>query len=409
MPVAWNRKTAGRAGLVLVALVLFGIAVDRASRQSNDFDNFYDAAFRVWHDGELFVDKSTSRYPATFQVLMSPLGALPLDGAAAVWALLNLGCYGLLAWLFARWLRVPWADQRVAWFGVAPFLVSNITLGQNGPVLLALSTAGVLAAARGRAVGGGAALTLAGLLKVFPGALMAVPLALGRARGALAGAVLAGGVVALWTVSVLGLGPTVEDTLRWLAEVRLEQRPDALIESVRSLRYNNQGLAITLVRSLTTDFSWNPALAAEGSVQVASLPLPVAWGIYYAIVAALVATWCAVAWRLRRGETGPREFVGLQALAIPVLLSVSPIVWTHYFLWWLPALMLLSRHRAALVALGLVSLAGIFSESARALGLHMAITLGLFVAVARELWRSAPPREAGSEPERGSEPEPGTV
>jgi hypothetical protein len=404
MSLAWCRRHAGRIALAFAALVLFGIAVDRASRQSNDFDNFYDAAFRVWHDGELFVEKSTARYPATFQVLMSPLGALPLDGAAAVWALLNLGCYGLLGWLFARRLGIPWADQRVAWFGVAPFLISNITLGQNGPVLLALSTAGVLAAARGRGVGGGAALTLAGLLKVFPGALMAVPLALGRARGALAGAALAGGAVVVWTVAALGVGPTVEDTLRWVTEVRLEQRPAALIESVRSLRYNNQGLAITIVRSLTTDFSWNPPLAAEGSVQVASLPLPVAWGLYYAIVAALVATWCAVAWRLRRGRPGPREFVGLQALAIPVLLSISPIVWTHYFVWWLPALMLLSRHRAALVALGVVSLAGIFSESARALGLHMAITLGLFVAVAVDLWRSAPPSAPAVPP--GPRPEP---
>jgi len=399
MPSAWNPRTAGRIGLGFAALVLFLIAVDRGSRQSNDFDNFYDAAFSVWHHGELFLEKGTLRYPATFQVLMSPLGSLPLDGAAAVWALLNLGAYAALAWMFARVLGLSARQQIPAWFCVAPFLVSNITLGQNGPLLLALSTAGVLAAGRGRAAGGGAAIVVAGLLKVFPGALIVVPVALHRARAALAGGVAAGLVVMAWTAAAIGPDAFVEDLVRWVEEVRTEQRPQALIEAVRGLRYNNQGLAITIVRSLTTDFSWNPPLAAEGSIQVLSLPLPVAWGLYYGLVAVLVVTWCAVALRLRGGGPGPREFLGLQALAIPVLLSVSPIVWTHYFLWWLPALVFLSRHRAALWVLGTVSILGIGSEGARALGLHMGITLALFVAVARTLWREAPAPEPAREPE----------
>jgi len=375
------------AFIALLAITLFVIAVDRGARRSNDFDNFHDGAASVWHEGELFLEKGLLRYPASFQVMISPLGALPLGVAAAIWALLNLASSGVCAWGLGRLAGVPPREQIPAWLLVSPFLVNNITLGQSGPLLLALVTLGVLAAAGGRAAPGGAAIAAAGLLKVFPMGFLAVLVAGRRAGGAAAGAAAAIALVALWAVLAVGPRVAVDDLARWWTEVRTEQTPQNMIEVVRGLRYNNQGLAITIVRSLTTDFSWAPQRAAKGSVQVLSLPLWLAWGLYGSIVAALAATSAAAAWRVwRLGGAGGRHLLGLYAMAAPALLAVSPIVWTHYFLWLLPAgIYRLDRPRLV-TALGVASLLAVFSVPARALGFHMFLGLALFVLCARRLW-----------------------
>jgi hypothetical protein len=389
------RRRLGLGLLTFVAAGVLYIGWDRSESRGNDFDNFHDAAVSVWRDGALLLDKSTLRYPPTFQVSLSPLGAFPLPVAAALWLALNAAALACLPFAFARLSGTPPARQGWAWFLVAPFVVSNVTLGQSGPLLVALSTLGVLGAAAGRPVAGGFALAWAGLLKVFPGALVAVPVVLGRARGALLGALLALAVAGLWVSAAIGPRAGLDDSARWLGEVRNEQTPRQLFELGRSLRYNNQGLAVTLVRSLSVDWNPRPQMAAKGSVQVLALPGPVVWGLYYAIVAALAAALAACALRARRGPTR-RAYLGLQALAVPAMLALSPIVWTHYFLWWLPAAIYLADRTRLLAALGTVSLLGIFSVPARALGLHMAITLALFALVAHRLWRETEEGKAPS-------------
>ncbi len=200
--------------LSLVALVLFVIAVDRGARRSNDFDNFHDAAASVWHDGELFLEKGTFRYLASFQVLFSPLGALPIAWAAAVFALLNLACLAVLPRMFERASGIPPGRQWPAWLLVAPFVVNNMTLGQSGPLLLVLATFGIDQAARSHAVRGGAALAVAAWLKVFPAALLAVPACLGRLGGALAGTVAATAAIALWVALAIGPQAGIDDMQR---------------------------------------------------------------------------------------------------------------------------------------------------------------------------------------------------
>jgi len=384
------RRRIGLALLALAAVVVLSIGWDRSQSRGNDFDNFHDAAVSVWREGALLLDKSTLRYPPTFQVSLSPLGAFSLPVASALWLALNVAALACLPFAFARLSGTPPARQGFAWFLVAPFVVSNVTLGQSGPLLVALATLGMLAAAAGRPVAGGFALAWAGLLKVFPGALVAVPFVLGRARGVLLGTLLAFGVAGLWVSAAIGPRAGLDDFGRWIQEVRHEQTPRQLFEVGRSLRYNNQGLAVTLIRSLSVDWNPRPQIAAKGSLQVLALPVPVVWGLYYAIVAALAATLVACSLRARRRPTR-RAFLGLQALAIPAMLALSPIVWTHYFLWWLPAAVYLADRTRLLAALGTVSLLGIFWVPARALGLHMAITLVLFALGARRLWHETEP------------------
>jgi hypothetical protein len=385
-----SRRAVGLAVLALLAVVVAAVGLDRSASRGNDFDNFHDAAVSVWRDGALLLEKSTLRYPPTFQVFLSPLGAFSLPAASFVWLVLNAAALACLPWALARLSGTPPARQGWAWYLVAPFVASNVTLGQSGPLLLALATLGVLAAAAGRPVAGGFALAWAGLLKVFPGALVAVPFVLGRARDTLLGVLLALGVAALWVSLAIGPRAGLDDCRRWVGEIRHEQGPHQLLEAGRSLRYNNQGLAITIVRSLSVDWNPRPELAARGSRQVLALPGPAAWGVYYATVAALAAALVACGLRARH-RRGPRTFLGLQALAVPAMLALSPIVWTHYFLWWLPAGVYLADRKRLLAALGTVSLLGLFSVPARALGLHMAISLLLFALVAHRLWHETEP------------------
>ncbi len=63
---------------------------------------------------------------------------------------------------------------------------------------------------------------------------------------------------------------------------------------------------------------------------------------------------------------------GCHADRLPV---VSPVVWTHYFIWLLPVLVYLSDRPGLLIIIGLVSLAGLASPYTRGLGLHMMIGL----------------------------------
>ncbi|HKJ25909.1 MAG TPA: glycosyltransferase 87 family protein, partial [Myxococcota bacterium] len=264
---AGTRRTIARAFLALLTVVVFAIGYERSVTRTNDFDSFYDAAASVWNEGALLQGKSTERYLPSFQVLLAPLGALPIEAAAAVWLALALASYGTLVWLFAGVFGVSPRAQVPAWLCVAPFVVSNVTLGQNGPLLLALSTAGVAASVRGRDERAGAALAVAGLFKVLPTALLVIPLGLGRIGRTVAGAALAGALVAGAMILAIGPDAAFHDSLRWVTEVRGEQAPHRLIESVRSLRYNNQGLAVTMARTFG-DFSPWPQKAAPGSTQL---------------------------------------------------------------------------------------------------------------------------------------------
>jgi len=370
-----------------VAAVVFAIGFQRSITRGNDFDNFYDSAVSVWRHGALLHEKGTERYLPSFQVLIAPLGALPITAAAGVWLVVSAASYGALAWMFARVFGVPPRGQVPAWLCVTPFLVNNVTLGQNNPLLLALATAGMAASAAGRDARAGVALAVAGLLKVLPAALLAVPLGLGRIGPTLAGAATAGLTVASVTALSIGPGPAVDASRRWLSEVRGDQTPAQLIAVVRSLRYNNQGLAITLARTFG-DFSRQPQRAAPGSTQLLALPLSWIWAFYGAVLATLCGVFAAVVWRVRsRGPTPPRAFLGVFGLAVVPMLAASPIVWTHYFLWLLPGFVYLAARRRALYAIAFVSLLALFVDTARGLGFHMALALAQFAWLAHELWR----------------------
>jgi hypothetical protein len=62
-----------------------------------------------------------------------------------------------------------------------------------------------------------------------------------------------------------------------------------------------------------------------------------------------------------------------------LMLILSPIVWTHYFIWWLPALLCFREAKKFLVGLAVLSTVALAFPSARGLGIHLVLTLVLYI------------------------------
>jgi hypothetical protein len=128
------------------------IASWRALHDYSDFGSQYDGLRRFLANPTAF--DPVRRYPPTFAVLLAPLGFLPLWLATAVWVLLSAGCLAALPRICANLTGIAIRDQWPAWLVAAPFLVDNLVLGQNGPMLLFLVSLGLLLVKRGRWIGG---------------------------------------------------------------------------------------------------------------------------------------------------------------------------------------------------------------------------------------------------------------
>src|SRR5689334_19818954 len=116
----------------LVAIGALGYAVLRGATYSNDFKNPYRVARVFWETGQLDI-ASEPRYPPTARVLLAPLAALPIQSAAAIWALASAGALAALPRLFARLGGVPVRAQALAWLAVLTFAIDGVVLGQSDP------------------------------------------------------------------------------------------------------------------------------------------------------------------------------------------------------------------------------------------------------------------------------------
>ncbi len=390
-------------GLVLVAYVLA-----RALSGDNDFDGFHRAAQHVLDTGTLSRVKDVQRYPPSFQLLMLPFGLLPLKVAAGLWLVLSVVALWKLPRLLERLMGVPVSAQLVAGCVMLPLVVDNLNLGQSAPVLVCLCALALVWAREGRGLASGFLLGVLALFKVLPVVMLAIPILLcvrggsgeagdEAARGTqaalrlVAGALLALLLATAGLVAVVGWEDTRDTTQQWVTKTRAEQTPWALVANNRSLRHNNEGLGVVLARTYC-DIS--PA-QAKGSVSLAKWPLSVAWGMYGALLAGLVvAVWrglFAVRRLMASSEAAARHSAwgGLFALACLGTLLISPIVWTHYFLWVLPAAVFL-HERQRLVLWGGVAFAVCFAVTPlRGLGVHIYATYALFWVLALEIVRRA--------------------
>lgn|GEM_PF-1065714 len=412
--------------MLLLTLLVGGVAVERAGRESNDFDGFHRAAVQVAQQRSLSLEKSVERYLPSFSVLLSPLGWLPLQVAASVWFLLNLCAIAGLPRELQRLSGVPPAGQRAAFLVALPFLVNDLGLGQSGPLLLWLATAGVARCVgveardeRSAALFGGGLLALAAALKLLPAGLLVVPLLLAGPRrrlASLAGFVGAGVLVAGLCVWVLGSGPAWEGLTRWRTEM-FDQTPARMVLLDRSLRHGNQSLWIASWRT----FGDTSSVRVRDWPRVASLPDDVVWTAVSLGLAGLMALGAAAARSARRrlasaatanhpaadaaaatqrggaalasARDPPDAFSvepGLQLFALACLgmLFVSPLVWTHYFLWLLPGVLALRQRPRLVMWAGWAFVLGLASPALRSLGWHMAFAVALFVLLALDVLRA---------------------
>lgn len=378
--------------IVLAIAIIAAVAgVSRTLRKGSDFTGFYEAAAHFWEHGTPHKDRSVERYPPTFAILLAPIGIMPLWLAVCVWQGLNVLALAKLPNAFRRLSGIRTGKQGLAWLIAVPFIVANLTLAQSGPILLYLVTAGLArlrstgSGGRWRDWGSGAMLGIAGTMKVLP--LAFAPLAALRRRSwqPIAAIVLA--VAAVYGASMLRAGPGVvlEDTVRWWREVRQDQSPLIFAATGRSMRPNNQGLAVVLLRTLTDAAGRQPAGTQWASYRVETINT-----LYQAMVALAGAGWVLAAWAVMRSRSR-RAFLGLFAVTAIGTLIVSPIVWTHYFLWLLPAMLFLLNNRPRLlIGCAAVSVVGLTSDALRSLGVHIFTAMMMYAVIVRDLWMAQP-------------------
>lgn len=374
---------ARRIGAIWVATLLLvgAVGVWRAVNGSSDFDGFHQWVVEMWRVRE--IPHETRRYPPSFLAILSPLGALPLELAATTWMLANLLALLRLPTTFERLTGVPRREQWPAWLALTPLVVDNLLLAQSGPLLLWIVSEGLWLARQRRAFFAGVLLATATGIKLLPGAFWAVLAARRRGATALPGALLTGTLAVGVLVVIVGPAETAHGWARWWSELRSSHAtPQAMIETGSALRFNNQALPIVLARTLS-----HLEPQPRGAVELAGLPVPTVLWIYRAIVAGLVLVGLACAWRIRNDDE--RSWGELYALvAIGILISV-PLVWTHYFLWVAPALIVLCRRWALVLLWGLLFALLLTSRSCRGLGAHMLLAIGLYGIVALQVARRA--------------------
>jgi len=377
------RRSLWRAALTAAVLGFYAYVVWRGANRGSDFKYPYGAARLLWRTGALHV-LAQPRYPLTLHVLLAPLAALPIGAAAAVWAALSFAAVAALPAAFRRLTDVEPRRQAVVWLAVAPFLVDALILGQSDPINLLLVASGLAAARRGRSAVGAALIGLAGLIKILPALQLATLAALGRVRGAAAGVALTAALG--YGLAALAVGPApalagFRAQADWIAN---REKPWHLVDRGTDLRANNESLPVVLARTFG---DLRPGLRDRRAVVLARRPLGQVWAAWYVTVAALGCGWLASVGPARRVDQA-RGWLGLFALGAIGMLALTPICWYHYFLWTAPALLFLADRPWRVAAAGVAGLLG-SAPAARGLGVHMAIALVLFAAVAAGLRREA--------------------
>lgn len=416
--------------LTAVAILLGGLSIKRAINGNSDFGGNY----RHWRANlqkptlperrEGLQAEDPDAYPPITYVLYAPLGALPLGVAAALWYLVNLGCSVYLwnearLWVSSELATLPeqtgvsatnsgWLTRcgpqhllNLAVLAILPAWIGSLLLGQNMLPLMAL-TWGVFQLARcQKPWPAGCLLALAATLKVFPVVFLLPFLLTRNYRVILAfagtGLFLVGGVGSLY----FGPQTNLDFHRKWLkfAVQGPENRaPDPRDPNTLrgSLRYHNQSIEAVSARLLTDVPIHNRPGAPRVNV------LNVSAAIWRPIRSAATAVCLLLGLFTLYRSTQSRNLPGTTAVtnepdhrgetsvetySIVSLLQlfISPIVWSHYYLWlfWPLLLLLVETRRGrpgglAIFAAWLIGIPLMAVPELRAIGLHLWLTLAIF-------------------------------
>jgi hypothetical protein len=365
--------------LAILAAVVLIYSTIRGATWTSDFKNPYRVARIFWQSGTLDI-RSEPRYPPTIRVLLAPLAALPIAAAAGIWALLSLAATAALPDAIERLSNLSLRRQALPWLAVLTFVLDAFALGQSDPINLFLVTSGLVLARASRPVAGAGLIGLASMIKVLPVVFWGVLAAQRRLAAAAAGALMTM-VAGLMLLTVFaGWGPGLGSVVEWVTILHEREAPWGLVASRdSSLRENNEALAVVLARTFG---DLDPTLT-RNAVSLARLPFTVIWAIWLAVLVAMILAWVGCALGARRAPPD-RAWLGMFALTAVIMLTASPIVWPHYFMWLLPATLFLNRRPRLLLAVAVLGQLGMMIPVLRGLGVHTAIALVLFAMVVRD-------------------------
>ncbi len=415
-------------GLVVLLLAVGLVSFDRARRGEFDFSHFYHDAQYVWKHGALPPstppDAAESQrlpfYLPVVPLLIAPLTAGGPEAAALLWAAMQVAALGYSSRVLRRWAAAPAGTEpgrhnAVAVFGLAVVLVlpavfEAAKFNQLSFAVMALVLAGLSALETGRQWRAGAFLGVAAVLKLLPAIFLIWLLLKRRWTASLAFATTVVLVSIVPCVVAFGPARTLDYHRQWWTYNAAGDAARGLVNpELREhfLDHRNQSIAAVIARLTQPDhkyrMAWQPLQLDPDASNALTLTV--------SVLLLLMLMWLTERpWR--QISAGQRRIeAATYAVAMAVL---SPLLRTYYYVWALPALVLLvgmasaapprpdgvpllssSGSRRAPAVTGLlvwvIGMAAWLWPAARSVGVHliMLILIGALLLAATRSSRSA--------------------
>jgi len=307
-------------GIPALVMVLFMVTVSEPALLFADFDAGYYPAGRsiLQNPSALYVIPERKTMPGFVNIpiialFFTPLSFLSLGQAHFLLVLLSIlavvvSCYWLVQITnVSGWKRIA----LIGLFVINGPLYNSLREGNSTHFVLLLLVAGLFCVQAKREIGLGVLLAIAALIKI-PLFLFGVYYLLRRRWQVLAG--LGSTLLLMVAASVILFG--VDLHMTWFEQCiqRYAGKPMAA--------FNIQSVDGFVARLLTHDHLTN------------WLPLEVGWEfkvIRYALICLLVGVTIWVLWRAKQPKTQKEEYLEF-SIALCLALLISPISWTHYYL-----------------------------------------------------------------------------
>lgn len=285
-------------------------------------------------------------YAPAFLLMVLPFAGLPYPIALAVWSLVTLGLYALVARRFApqsRWLLITF-----------PPVFAIASLGQNGFVTAALFLGGLALLGRDKKFAAGLVL---GCLILKPQLAFMLPVAMlaGREWRVIAGAMVSAPAVLI--IGLIAFGP--ETSAAWIRQMPL------------FVQIAQEGLV-----------GWHKLVSVYAAVRHVGMPEQVAFGVHCAVTVAAAAL-------VARMWYSDAEFATKAAVLGAATMLASPYVYLYDALVLIPAFIWLVQRRApvALVgALWLLPMAVIAQNAYHVLPVNVAPILPIILLALCHFW-----------------------
>ncbi|WP_106401191.1 glycosyltransferase 87 family protein [Actinocorallia populi] len=311
-----------RRGLYwLLAIEIVGVVVFAAAYRSLDHYIYWLGGQAVTDGTQLYGERHSGLWFTNtpfMAVLFAPMAALPLTAARMVWQLASVAAF---AWACASALRL--AGRRPTGKAVAAAAALGLLLepvwhtlflGQVNLFLLALVLADVQRVSEGRRAGIG--IGIAAAIKITPAVFVVLLLAAGRVRAAMTAA----GAFVLCTAAAHLVNPDAS-RLYWLHTF-----------------YDTSRVGVPYISNQSP---YGAAARILGGVDHVG-----AWYQAVPLLLGALGLATAVAWARRGDWTAAAAVTGVTGLLI------SPISWSHHWVWAVPALVVLVRNGDRALALG---------------------------------------------------------